>query len=146
MTLSSLQVSVVSGESGLVLVLAGEADLTSITRLDEALAAQVSGQGVRLTIDATNLRFADTASVRTLAVAAIKARAQAGSVTLLNPQPPVARMLDLLCAGEILAIRGRSSSPAGFPECTDDGQLRHPRFHCLRGGKKAADVVREMPS
>jgi len=107
MALSSLQVSVVPGESGPVLVLAGEADLTSITRLDEALAAQVSGQAVRLTIDATNLRFADTASVRTLAMAAVEVRTQAGSVTLLNPQPPVARLLDLLCVEEVLAIRGQ---------------------------------------
>jgi hypothetical protein len=41
MAVDSLQVSVVSGTSGPVLVLAGEADLTSITRLDEALTAQV---------------------------------------------------------------------------------------------------------
>jgi anti-anti-sigma factor len=107
MTVSSLQVSVVSGESGPVLVLAGEADLTSITRLDEALAAQVSGPAVRLTIDATNLRFTDTASVRTLAMAARRARTQAGSVTLVNPQPPVARMLNLLCVEEVFAIRGQ---------------------------------------
>ncbi len=98
--MGTLQVSVVSGESGPVLVLAGEADLTSITQLDEALAAQVSGQAVRLTIDATDLRFADSASVRTLAMAAMKARTRAGSVTLLNPQPLVARMLDLLCVDE----------------------------------------------
>jgi anti-anti-sigma factor len=107
MDVCSLQVKVAFEGSGPVLVLAGEADLTSITRLDEALAAQVSGQAVRLTIDATNLRFADTASVRTLAMAAMKARTRAGSVTLLNPQPPVARLLDLLCVEEVLAIRGR---------------------------------------
>jgi anti-anti-sigma factor len=107
MAVSSLQVRVVSEGSGLVLVLTGEADLTSITQLDEALAAQVSGRAVQLTIDATNLRFADTASVRTLAMAAMKARTRAGSVTLLNPQPPVARLLDLLCVEEAFAIRGQ---------------------------------------
>jgi hypothetical protein len=53
--------------------------------------------------DATNLRFADSASVRTLALAAVKARTRAGSVTLLNPQPPVARMLDLLCVDKVFA-------------------------------------------
>jgi anti-anti-sigma factor len=107
MTLSSLQVSVVSGESGPILVLAGEADLTSVARLDEVLTAQVSGQVVRLTVDATNLRFADTASVRTLAMAAIKARTGAGSVTLVNPQPAVARILDLLCLDEAFAVRSQ---------------------------------------
>jgi anti-anti-sigma factor len=112
MTVNSLQVSVAYGESGPVLVLAGEADLTSITRLDEALTAQVSGPAVQLTIDATNLRFADSASVRTLAVAAMRARTQSGSVILLNPQPQVVRVLDLLCVDEVFAIRGRIAGEA----------------------------------
>jgi anti-anti-sigma factor len=107
MAMSALQVRVVSGESGPVLVLAGEADLTSITRLDEALTAQVSRPAVRLIIDATNLRFADSASVRTLAMAAMRAKTQAGSVTLLNPQPPLVRMLDLLCLDEVFAVRSQ---------------------------------------
>jgi anti-anti-sigma factor len=96
----SLEVSVATGASGPVLVLAGEADFTSITRLDEALTAQVSGRAVQLTIDAANLRYADSASMRTLVMAAMKARTRAGSVTLLDPQPAVARMLDLLCTGK----------------------------------------------
>jgi ABC-type transporter Mla MlaB component len=70
----SLEVSVATGASGPVLVLAGEADFTSITRLDEALTAQISGQAVQLIIDAANLRYADSASMRTLVMAAMKAR------------------------------------------------------------------------
>jgi len=50
------------------------ADFTSITRLDEALTAQVSGQAVQLTIDAANLRYSDSASMRTLVMAVIKAK------------------------------------------------------------------------
>lgn len=107
MDVSSLQVSVVPGESGPVLVLAGEADFTSVARLEEALGPPTSGQAVQLTIDATDLRYADSASVRTLVMAALKVRGRAGSVTLLNPQPPVARMLDLLCLDEIFAIRSQ---------------------------------------
>lgn len=57
-TLSSLGISVTSGESGPVLVLAGEADFISVTRLDEALATQMSGQAVQLIIDAAKLRHA----------------------------------------------------------------------------------------
>jgi anti-anti-sigma regulatory factor len=34
--------------------------------------------------------------------------AQDGGVTLLNPQPPVARMLDLLCADQVFSIRDHS--------------------------------------
>ena len=85
--MSSLEVSIAAGASGPVLVLAGEADVTSITRLDEALTAQISGQAVQLTIDAANLRYADSASMRTLVMAAMKVKTRAGSVTLLDPQP-----------------------------------------------------------
>jgi len=66
MAVSLLDVSVATGASGPVLVLTGEADVTSVTRLDKALTAQISGQAVQLTIDATNLRYADSASVTTL--------------------------------------------------------------------------------
>lgn len=129
MAVSSLQVSVLSGESGPVLVLAGEADLTSIARLDEALTAQVSGQAVRLTVDATNLRFADSASVRTLALAAVKARTRAGSLTLLNPQPPVVRMLDLLCADEVFVdqLGDQRGLKAGLPGSNPGWRARSGR-------------------
>jgi anti-anti-sigma factor len=109
MAVSSLEVSIAAGASGPVLALAGEADVTSIMRLDEALTAQISGPAVQLTIDAANLRYADSASVRTLVMAAMKARTRAGSVTLLNPQPAVARMLDLLCIDEMFSIRRRAA-------------------------------------
>ena len=42
-----------------------------------------------------------TDPIRTLVEAAMKVGTRNGSVTLLNPQPPVARMLGLLCAGEM---------------------------------------------
>jgi anti-anti-sigma factor len=115
-----LEVWVAAGASGPVLVLAGEADFTSVTRLDEALTAPISGQAVQLTIDATNLRYADSASIRTLVVAAMKVRTQEGSVTLLNPQPPVARILDLLCADEMFSIRCRAVRDAQ-PDTSADG-------------------------
>jgi hypothetical protein len=56
MAASLLEVWAATGASGPVLILAGEADLTVITRLDEALTAQISGQAVQITIDATDLR------------------------------------------------------------------------------------------
>ena len=107
--MSLLEVSVASGQVGPIVVLTGEADLTSVTRLDEALAAQTAGQAVQLTIDATNLRYADLASTRTLVAAAMQLRTRDGCVTLLNPQPPVARMLDLLRVDELFSIPGRAA-------------------------------------
>jgi anti-anti-sigma regulatory factor len=72
----------------------------------------LAGQAVQLTIAATNLRYADLASIRTLVEAAMKVGTRNGSVTLLNPQPPVARMLDLLCADEMFSIRCRTAGEA----------------------------------
>jgi len=55
--------------------------------------ADDAGRAVQLTIDATNLRYADSVSVMTLVMAAMKVRTRNGRVTLLNPQPVVARLL-----------------------------------------------------
>src|SRR2546423_14965595 len=107
MAVSSLEVSIATGASGPVLALAGEADVTSVTRLDQALAAQTSGQAVQLTIDAANLRYADSASMRTLAMAAMKVRTRAGNVKPLGPQAPAARRLDLARIVDVLSMRCR---------------------------------------
>ncbi len=102
--MSTLEVSVATGTSGPVLVLAGEADVTSVAQLDEALTARLDGDAIRLVIDATDLRYADSAAMRALLMAAAKIRAQHGTVTLLNPQPPVARLLDLLRVDGMISV------------------------------------------
>jgi len=53
---SLLRVSVEAGDLGPVIVLAGDADDSSVTQLNEALTALVSARTTHLTIDATNLR------------------------------------------------------------------------------------------
>jgi anti-anti-sigma regulatory factor len=47
--------------------------------------------------------------MRTLVMAVMKARTRAGNVTLLDPQPAVARMLDLLCIDQMFSIRHRAA-------------------------------------
>ena len=80
-------------------VLAGEADFTSITRLDEAHRPDIQAGG------SADNRHSGPALRRfgvdeNVGAGAMKVRTQAGSVTLLGPQPPVARVLDLLCVDE----------------------------------------------
>ena len=75
---------------------------------------------MQLTIDAANLRYADSASMRTLVMAAMKARTRTGSVTLLDPQPAVARMLDLLRVDEMFSIRRRAAGET-HPDTSADG-------------------------
>jgi hypothetical protein len=57
MAVSSLEVSIITRGVRPRHGLLGEADVTSITRLDEALTAQISGQAVQLAIGAANLRY-----------------------------------------------------------------------------------------
>jgi STAS domain len=68
---SLLEVSVAAGDSGPLVVLTGEADLSSITQLYEVLTAQVSARTSHLTIDVTDLRSADPAAAQALMLAAL---------------------------------------------------------------------------
>jgi anti-anti-sigma factor len=103
-----LQASVEAGPSGPVIMLSGEADLTSAAELNALLSAQLS-DGIRdLTIDMSGLRYADSATVRTLVLTARTLKERGASLVLLCPQPPVARILTLLGADQMLTIRGQT--------------------------------------
>lgn len=103
-----LTASVTAGQSGPVIMLSGEADLTSAAQLSALISAQLPDGTRELTIDMTRLRYADSASIRTLVLAARTLKERGGSLILLSPQPPVARILTLLGADQILTILGQT--------------------------------------
>lgn len=116
-----LRASVQAGESGPVIVLAGEADLTCAKQLDTLITGQLAGGTRQLTIDVSGLRFADSASIRTLVLAARTLTERGGRLVLLDPQKSVARVLALLGADQMVTIRRKT--PAGQPlETRADGQ------------------------
>ena len=100
-----LRASVAAGMSGPVVILSGETDLTSAGQLSALIAAQLSGGTRQLTVEVSGLRFADTASIRTLVLAAKTLKERGGSLVLLRPQQTIARMLDLLGAAQMFTIR-----------------------------------------
>jgi len=100
-----LRASVAAGISGPVVILSGETDLTSAGQLSALIAAQLSGGTRQLTVEVSGLRFADTASIRTLVLAAKTLKERGGSLVLLRPQQTIARMLDLLGAAQMFTIR-----------------------------------------
>ncbi len=100
-----LRASVQAGGSGPVIVLAGEADLTCARQLDALIAGQLAGETRQLTIDVSGLRFADSASIRTLVLAARTLTDRGGSLVLLDPQESLTRVLALLGADQIVTIR-----------------------------------------
>ena len=76
--MSPLRISVTAGETGPVVTLSGEADLSTAAELSEVLTRQVSSGSQYLTVDISELSFAGSASVRTLVLAgrAMKDRAE----------------------------------------------------------------------
>ena len=106
--MSTLRASVSAGESGPVITLSGETDVTTVAELSELVTAQLSGETLHLTIDASGLRFADSASVRVLVLAARTLQQRGGGLVLLRPQQVLAQMLEIMGAGQMITIRGQA--------------------------------------
>jgi anti-sigma B factor antagonist len=107
-----LEISVAAGEAGPVLTLSGEADLTTVAELTEALTAQLAIGARHLTVDLSRLRFADSAAIRALVLADRTLKKRGGGLTLTHPQPVVARALSLLGVDQALEIRDGMSARA----------------------------------
>jgi anti-anti-sigma factor len=105
-----LEAWVEDGESGPVVMLSGEADLTGAARLDALIAGQLATGTWQLTVDVSGLRFADSASIRVLALAARTLTKRGGSLVLLDPQPAIAKVLTLLGVDQLLTIRGKAQT------------------------------------
>lgn len=108
-----LEISVAAGSAGPVMTLAGEADLTNAAALGEALATQVSSGARRLTVDLSGLRFADSASVRTLVLAGRALHEQGGVLVLVRPQPAVARVLTMMGVDQAITIQAGTGAGPG---------------------------------
>lgn len=111
-----LDIRVTDGEPGPVVVLSGEADLTTVAQLDDALNAQIAAGPRILTVDLSGLRFVDSASIAALVRAARRLTAQGGRLELIHPQPGVARTLSLMGVDQALA---KPAAPGTHdPGCT----------------------------
>jgi anti-anti-sigma factor len=109
---SLLEISVAAGEAGPVLTLSGEADLTTVAELTEALTAQLAIGARHLTVDLSRLRFADSAVIRALVLADRTLKQRSGGLALTHPQPVVARALSLLGVDQAIEIRDGMSAGA----------------------------------
>ena len=111
-----LGASVADGESGPVITLSGEADLTSAAQLNALISVQLSGGTRHLTIDVSGASFADSAAIRVLVLAARTLKERGGNLVLLHPQPAVARSLTVTGAEQMFVIDGHIP---GQPEPED---------------------------
>ena len=110
---SLLEISVAAGESGPVVTLSGEADVTNVAELSQALTAQLASGARHLTVDLSGLRFADSAVIRELVLAGRKLKDRDGRLELANPQPAVARALSLLGVDQAIEVRDGRNAGAG---------------------------------
>ena len=102
---SLLDISVEAGESGPVVRLSGEADLSVAGQLGEALNAQVSSGARHLTVDLSGLRFADSAAIRTLIEAHLALTRRGGTLELAGIRPEMARIFSLLGVAQVISVR-----------------------------------------
>ena len=108
-----LQTSVAAGESGPVIMLSGEADLTTVPQLSALITAQLPAGAQQLTIDVSELRFADSATIQALLRAARTLKERGGNLVLHHPLQQMTRLLTLMGTDQMFIIRGQTH---GAPE------------------------------
>ncbi len=115
-----LEASVVTGDLGSIVVLAGEADRSSVTQLNEVLTAQLSARTRYQTIDTTNLRSVDQATAQTSAGRAY-VLVQGGRAALANPQELVLEVLNRSRVTEMFTVQDRIAAEIAADSSMDGG-------------------------
>ena len=104
--MSTFRASVAAGESGPVIVLTGEVDITNAAELSELVTGQLASQTRHLTIDVDRLDFTDMAAIRVFRSAARTLRQRGAELVLLHPQRALVR-------GAGIPRRGRGDRDPG---------------------------------
>jgi anti-anti-sigma factor len=117
---------IAAGQFGPLIVLSGVADVTTAATLTAVISEQLSGAARHLMIDVSRLRFADSSSIWLLVIAARTLIGDGGSMTLIRPQPAVAKMLALIDADQVITILGETlPGPEGRAEIPDLSRPPH---------------------
>ena len=114
------EVSVAAGDLSLVVVQAGEAGRSSVTRLNEVLTAPGISAGQVLTIDAANLRSIDQITAQALMPAGLIVSVHGGREVLVNPREPAREVLNRSRAAEMFTVQDRAPAQTA-PEGQMDG-------------------------
>jgi len=84
--------------------LAGEADVTNCDALREVLEAEVAKQPRTMIIDLGGLRFMDSSALHVILRANRTMDRQGGVLALASPREPVAKMLRLTAADQLIPV------------------------------------------
>lgn len=91
-------------ESYTLVELTGEADVTNCDALREVLEAEVAKQPRSLIIDLGGLRFMDSSALHVILRANRTMDRQGGVLALASPREPVAKMLRLTAADQLIPV------------------------------------------
>ena len=92
------------GEPYTLVELVGEADVTNSDALREVLDAEVAKQPRTLIIDLSGLRFMDSSALHVILRANRAMDRDGGVVALASPRDPVAKMLRLTAADQLIPV------------------------------------------
>ena len=104
MDLLTTSVATADGDPYTLMALAGEADVTNSGALRELLDAEVAKEPRTLIIDLSELRFMDSSALHVILRANRTMDRQGGVLALAGPRDPVAKMLRLTAADQLLPV------------------------------------------
>ena len=104
MDLLTTSVATADGDPYTLVALAGEADVPNSGALRELLDAEVAKEPSTLVIDLSELRFMDSSALHVILRANRTMDRQGGVLALAGPRDPVAKMLRLTAADQLLPV------------------------------------------
>jgi anti-sigma B factor antagonist len=93
-----------AGEPYTLVELVGEADVTNSDKLREVLEAEVAKQPRTMIIDLSGLRFMDSSALHVILRVSRTMDRQGGVLALVSPREPVAKMLRLTAADQLIPV------------------------------------------
>ena len=104
--MDELSISVASEPAYTLVILAGECDLHTGRQLRDVLTSEVSRGTRRMILDLSGLAFLDSTGLQVLLGVRTVLNVRGGTLSLVAPQPVVARILELTGADLYLPVYG----------------------------------------
>jgi anti-anti-sigma factor len=102
--LDELRISVTAGPEHTLVTLAGECDLHTGRQLRDILTSEVSRGAQRMILDLSGLGFMDSTGMQVLLSVRTVLNVRGGTLSLVTPQPVVARILQLTGADQYIPV------------------------------------------
>jgi anti-anti-sigma factor len=103
---TSVTIAAAGSEPYTLVELSGEADVTNSDVLRDLLDAEVAKRPAVMVIDLSGLRFMDSSALHVILLANRALDRQGGILSLAGPREPVAKMLRLTAADQLIPVYG----------------------------------------